>query len=314
MKKIIPLFILCFLLLGQVASAHVANEDKLYTDVNASTTNAQQILIVNSIGLIGYTGDISTLSQYDNLTRKELAAWMAVFFGLSGSTYEELANASLQEENISSLEGDVTYEDINIALFHRTLKLDNPDETLTKAKYVDLIYNNLETDMGGHTLLQMGGFIEGPTGVIEDVVVDDHATTLEIAGTSYTLSGHPRVSAETIEATDWIGQTIELSYFTSATQHSHSHDEQENSGEATLQYVQLKKSEEAEESSEKVVSDEVKSGSGKISTEEVSIESAAKETQEEANDSQSKLIVPAIILVIILAVGGIFIWKRKVAK
>ncbi len=40
---------------------------------------------------------------------------------------------------------------------------------MTKEEYIAFLTEHLTFDMGGHTLVQMGGFAEGPTGTIEDV-------------------------------------------------------------------------------------------------------------------------------------------------
>ncbi|MEO4053208.1 hypothetical protein [Solibacillus sp. CAU 1738] len=302
MKKILPLLTACFLLFIQTASAHTMNEGRIYEDIDPSATNAQHILLVNSLGLVGYNGKDMILGQDENLSRMEFAAWIGGFFGLEGTTFEELANASLHEEYIKSLEGDVTYQDINIALFHNSVTLENPEDNITKADYVEYIYNHLNTDMGDHTLLQMGGFAEGPTGVIEDVKVDEHETAIVIGGTAYPLSGHPRVSAKTINAEDWIGKTVELSYFvTGAASHSHSneHNEEVSSAGPTLQYVQLQKEENVDVATE--------------NDKETQVNLAGEEVTEKADKDGNNYIIP-IVVVIIIALVGIVLWKRKSNK
>lgn len=246
MKKIFAFLGLCFLIAAQSVSAHTMTEKNIYEDVEPTAENAQKILLLNSLGLLGYNGQDMKLAQEKNLSRMEFAAWVAGFYQLEGEDFEQQANASLQEEYVSSLEGDITYKELNTALFHKALNLDEPDATMTKAQYIDFIFAHLNDDMGGHTLPQMGGFVTGPTGVIEEVKIEDKTTILVIAGHEYPLSGHPRISATSDKAEDWIGSTVELSYFTTASgghSHSHGHDDhhaEENSVEdMALHYVQL---------------------------------------------------------------------------
>lgn len=240
MKKIMMLVAVCFLCVIQSVEAHTVKENNMYEDVAPTAENAQKILLLNSLGLLGYNGQDMKLGQDENLSRMEFAAWLAGFFHLEADNFEQQANASLQEEYVSSLQGDLTYAELNAALFHKKLKLDKPEATLTKAQYIDFIVEHLNEDMGGHTLVQMGGFVDGPTGVIDDVKTADGAVTLTIAGKDYLLSGHPRISAQTDNAQEWAGKTVELSYFTTSnSSHGHHHAEQQSNDEAVLQYVQL---------------------------------------------------------------------------
>ncbi|WP_042473606.1 hypothetical protein [Bacillus ndiopicus] len=256
MKRIMTLLALCLLFATQSVSAHTMTEKNIYEDIDPTAENAQKILLLNSLGLLGYNSEDMKLSQEDNLSRMEFAAWIADFFHLEGENFEQKANASLQEEYVSSLEGDITYNDLNMALFHKELKLDNPDATLTKAQYIDFIFEHLNYDMNGHTLPQMGGFVAGPTGVIDDVKTVDEATILVIGGKDYPLSGHPRVSASSDKAQDWVGSTVDLSYFTTGGgghgHHGEGHEQAtEASTEAALHYVQLQQSVEEENSTSK---------------------------------------------------------------
>lgn len=307
MKKIGALVIACFFLIVQTALAHTMNESLIYEDLDPTAANAQQILLLNSLGLLGYNGKDMVLAQDEKLTRKEFASWIAGFFKLEGDNFEELAQAALKEEYVTSLEGDVTYEDMNLTLFHRTLKLEKPQDTLTKAQYIDFIYNHLETDMNGHTLLQMGGFTEGPIGVIEDVIEDDHAVSIIIDGKTYPLAGHPRVSAPTVEAKDWVGKTVEKSYMTTDTGHDHGHSEgqdHDHGAEATteqpvLQYVQLEK--------------EVSVTNTETEQSITNKNEAEKGTETTPSSTTNKYIIPIIVVIVIL-LPIILIWTRRSKK
>ncbi len=221
-----------------VASAHTTDKSMLYTDVPATSENIQQIMILQSLGLIGYNGVDMALNPSENLSRKDFAAWIGAFFGLEGSTVDELAQAAKNEEYVSSLEGDITYKEINTALLHNKYEFEKPDATLTKEEYITFLSENLDMDMGGHTLLQMGGFSYGPTGTIEDVVTGDNMGVI-VEGKTYMLSGHPRIFADSTDPESWIGQNLEISILTTSSGHHHGHEQQQTSDAPTIQYIQI---------------------------------------------------------------------------
>ncbi|WNN78249.1 hypothetical protein RKS58_10515 [Lysinibacillus capsici] len=258
MRKYLLLLLMSTLFMAPVAYAHTMDKSTLFTDVPETAANIQDIMVLHSIGLLGYNGKDMALNPTDNLSRKDFAGWVGGFFGLEGATVDELAQAAQKEDYVSSLEGDITYKEINTALFHHKLELANPDATMTKEEYIAFLTEHLTFNMGGHTLIQMGGFAEGPTGTIEDVVTGDQ-TGIIIDGKTYMLSGHPRIFADSTDAKSWVGQQLERSIFTTAADHHHGHDggqeeshgdhaeghgdshehEASDSNEATLQYVQI---------------------------------------------------------------------------
>ncbi|MEK5332606.1 hypothetical protein [Lysinibacillus sp. FSL W8-0992] len=239
MRKYILLILMSALLMAPaVASAHTMDKSMLYTDVSATSANIEEIMVLQSMGLIGYNGVDMALNPSENLSRKDFAAWIGAFFGLEGSTVEELAQAAKNEEYVSSLEGDITYKEINTALLHNKYEFEKPDATLTKEEYITFLSENLDMDMGGHTLLQMGGFSYGPTGTIEDVVTGDNMGVI-IEGKTYMLSGHPRIFADSTDPESWIGQNLEKSILTTSGGHHHGHEEEQSSNTPTLQYIQI---------------------------------------------------------------------------
>lgn len=63
MKKIFAFLGLCFLIAAQSVSAHTMTEKNIYEDVEPTAENAQKILLLNSLGLLGYNGQDMKLAQ-----------------------------------------------------------------------------------------------------------------------------------------------------------------------------------------------------------------------------------------------------------
>ncbi|WP_053583415.1 hypothetical protein [Lysinibacillus contaminans] len=61
------------LLIAPVAHAHTADKGMLFTDVPASTPNLQEIMVLHSLGLLGYNGVDMVLNGTENLSRKDFA-------------------------------------------------------------------------------------------------------------------------------------------------------------------------------------------------------------------------------------------------
>ncbi len=316
LRKYLLLLLMSTLFMAPVAYAHTMDKSTLFTDVPETAENIQDMMVLHSIGLLGYNGKDMALNPTDNLSRKDFAGWVGGFFGLEGATVDELAQAAQQEDYVSSLEGDITYKEINTALFHHKLELANPDATMTKDEYIAFLTEHLTFDMGGHTLIQMGGYAEGPTGTIEDVVTGDE-TGITIDGKTYMLSGHPRIFADSTDAKSWVGQQLERSIFTTAGDHHHGHDggQEEGHGEhadghgdsqeheaasnnvATLQYVQISSTQAANEDAKEVKS----------------VNATPREQQTATDDttSNASTIWMVAILVVIAAIFAFVFVKRK---
>ncbi len=296
------------LFMAPVAYAHTMDKSMLFSDVPETAPNVQDIMVLHSIGLLGYNGQDMALNPTEKLSRKDFAGWVGGYFGLEGTTVDELAQAAKNEDYVSSLEGDITYKEINTALFHHKLTLEKPDATLTKEEYISFLSENLDVDMGGHTLIQMGGFTEGPTGTIEDVVTGDE-TGVVIGGITYMLSGHPRIFADSTDAKSWVGQTLEKSILTSDGGHQHdrddhgdSHHEEQTSNTPTLQYIQIKSNTQATSDDTKVVQ---------------SVNATPKEQQQSAaatdntTSSTSTVWIVAVILLLVVIIGFVFMKRKK---
>lgn len=300
LRKYILMILMSTLLLSPVAYAHTMDKSMLYTDVPATTPDLQEIMVLHSTGLLGYNGADMALNPTENLSRKDFAGWVGAFFGLEGSTVDELAQAAKNEEYVSSLDGDITYKEINIALYHNKLELEKPEATLTKEAYIAFLTENLDVDMGGHTLLQMGGFSYGPTGTVEDVVTGDE-TGLVIDGETYMLSGHPRIFADSTEAKSWVGQKLEKSILTTSGGHHHGHDAQTtNTSTPTLQYIQLGTTTQA-------ATEETKEQVPNATPREQQQSSEAADT---ASSSSNTIWIVAIVALLAVIIG-IVLWKRK---
>ncbi|KPN96382.1 LPXTG cell wall anchor domain-containing protein [Lysinibacillus sp. ZYM-1] len=316
MRKYLLLLLMSTLFMAPVAYAHTMDKSTLFTDVPETASNIQDIMVLHSIGLLGYNGKDMALNPTDNLSRKDFASWVGGFFGLEGATVDELAQAAQKEDYVSSLDGDITYKEINTALFHQKLELENPDATMTKEEYITFLTEHLSYDMGGHMLPQMGGFSEGPTGTIEDVVTGDE-TGIIIDGETYMLSGHPRIFADSTDAKSWVGQQLERSIFTTAGNHHHGHDsdQEEGHGEheeghgdshdapasnaATLQYVQI--------SSAQVATDDTK----EVQSSNATPREEQKTATDDKTSSNSSTVWIIAILVVLAAIFAFVFVKRK---
>ena len=300
LRKYILLILMGALLMAPAAAyAHTMDKSMLYSDVPATAANIEDIMILQSLGLIGYNGVDMALNPSENLSRKDFAAWLGAFFSLEGSTVEELAQAAKNEDYISSLEGDITYKEINLALFHNNYEFEKPEATLTKEEYITFLTENLDMDMDGHTLLQMGGFSYGPTGTIEDVVTGDEMGVV-IEGKTYMLSGHPRIFADSTDPLSWVGQHLEKSIFTTSGGHHHGHEEQ-TANSPTLQYIQV-----APTAQQATEADTQQKEANATPREELQ----KKETTDTTETSSSTLWIVAV-MALVLVIMAWFFFKRK---
>lgn len=296
-----------------VAYAHPMDKSMLYSDISATAPNLQEIMVLHSIGLLGYNGVDMQLNRTENLSRKDFASWLGGYLGLEGSTVEELALAAKNHHYISSLEGDITYKEINAALLQQKLNLDMPEATLTKDDYIMFLTENLDVAINGSTLLQMGGFSYGPTGKIEDVVTGDELAII-LDGKTYRLAGHVRLYADSTDPNSWIGQTLEKSIVTMHDDHGHYHDdeaaddhghgtgdhhghEEQQSDTLTLQYIQIASPKQ-----------QVTEQSPQQETINTAKESAAADT---IGSSSSTIWIVAVIVVVALVLAVFFIKRKK---
>lgn len=291
------------LFMAPVAYAHTMDKSMLYADVPETAPTIKEIMVLHSIGLLGYNGKDANLNPTENLSRQDFAGWVGGFFGLKGATVDELAQAAKNEDYVSSLEGDITYKEINTALFHHKLELEKPDATLTKEEYISFLTDHLDVDMGGHSLIQMGGFSEGPTGTIEDVVTGDE-TGVIINGTTYMLSGHPRIFADSTDAKSWVGQTVEKSIFTTGGNHQHGHDQSGDHHEGqtadtpTLQYIQINSPAQATNKTQ-------------VRSENATPIDQQQSTKETNETSSNTVWIVALLVLAAVILGFLFVKRKK---
>lgn len=76
LRKYILMVLMSTLLLAPTAYAHTMDKTMLYTDVPATTPDLQEIMVLHSIGLIGYNGTDMALNPTENLSREDFAGWV----------------------------------------------------------------------------------------------------------------------------------------------------------------------------------------------------------------------------------------------
>ncbi|MFJ7666346.1 hypothetical protein ACIQXI_04520 [Lysinibacillus sp. NPDC097195] len=323
LKKILLLLLMFGLLFSPaVAYAHPMDKSMLYSDISATAPNLQEIMVLHSIGLLGYNGVDMTLNRTENLSRKDFAAWLGGYLGLEGSNVEELALAAKNNNYISSLDGDITYDEINAALWQQKLQLDKPEATLTKDDYIAFLMKHLDVDVNGSTVLQMGGFTYGPTGTIEDVVTGDELAIM-LDGKTYPLSGHVRLFADSTDPNSWIGQNLEKSivnmkgdddhnhgmsdghghdYEASddhghGTNDDHGHDKEQQSHTSTLQFIQI--------------ASPTQSGTELSQQQETKDTPKENETADTTSTSSSTFWITAVIILVVVVLAVFFIKRKK---
>lgn len=234
-KKVLAIFLSC-MLVSTSAFAHVMNRHNVFEDL-ALTEAADEIVMLSALGIVSYLDNGFAFKPTTTLTAKDLAAWVAMYNGIQAETSDELAKAALEAELVTTIEGDATYTLVNEAYFHGKLTLENPEQTMTREQFALFVFEHLTADIGNHTLLDMSQFTPGPTGVVEHAErvtknIPSGSTTsvymITINGEQYEMGMHPRVIADSVDPTVWIGQKVAQSWYgPNATAdhagHNHSH-------------------------------------------------------------------------------------------
>ena len=212
MKKII-VCVFCFsmLVFTTTANAHVMNDNNVYEDISLSEAS-NDIVLLSALGAISNVEGEQQFKPQQTLSVEQLAAWAAKFNGLEGETTVELAQAAIVEDIVQSLSGDATYELVNQLYFAGAVDVENAQKSLTREQFVHFIVENLSKA----NFLQTAQFIEGPTGVVDDVqqVEKDgyHIYKVTIAGETYELSAHPYAIAQSADPSVWVGQEVTQSF------------------------------------------------------------------------------------------------------
>ena len=219
-NRIVLCLLLCFFFTAS-ASAHVLNKNNTFSDLRLSEY-ANDIVLLSSLGIVSDLDESLEYQPQKTLTAQDLAAWAAKYHGIDAGTSAQLAQAALEQNLVSTMDGEATYQLVNEAFFQNQLDIHNPTETLTRDEFAAFVAKHVHTDMGGQTLLQMSGYTEGPTGKVEAVErvqklteTDSKANVymLTIDGEVYEMGMHPRAIADSADPAVWVGQTISESYF-----------------------------------------------------------------------------------------------------
>ena len=227
-KKIVSIVFAC-LLLSTTAYAHVMNKTNTFSDL-ALSEHANDIVLLTSLGIVSYLDKDMTFEPTKQLTAQDLAAWAAKYNGFEGESVEELAQIALAYNLISTTDGNATYALVNEVYFHNQLQVEQPTATLTRDEFAAFVAENVHTNIGDHSLLQMSGFTEGPTGTVEAVEhvkkqtetgEKQYVYVITLDGKEYELGLHPRAISESSDPSVWVGQTIAESYLgpNSSTDH-----------------------------------------------------------------------------------------------
>ena len=234
-KKVLAIVFAC-MLVSTSTFAHVMNRNNTFEDL-ALTEAADKIVMLSALGIVSYLDNGFAFKPTMTLTAKDLAAWVATYNGLQGETSDALAKAALDEELVSTIDGDATYALVNEAYFHGKLTLENPEQTMTREQFALFMFEHLTADIGNHTLLDMAQFTPGPTGVVEHAErvtknIPSGSTAsvymITINGEQYEMGMHPRVIADSVDPTVWIGQKVAQSWYgpnvtSDHAGHNHSH-------------------------------------------------------------------------------------------
>lgn len=222
MKKLILLLTLFTFLFSTSVFAHVSNEKTIYDDIEYSEAK-EQIVYLRGLNVIAYEHGAHLFKPQDLLTKGDLAFWAASFKGLAGhkAEKEEVQNLALENGLINSLEGNASYEDVNIAYFNGAASIENVEKELTREEFALFMGQFLTEPVEGKTLFEMAGFEAGPSGVVENVSFETEGEGQEaykifsysINGSDYQLSQHPKVLYGPIDLSLWEGVEIKESWF-----------------------------------------------------------------------------------------------------
>ena len=221
MFKKIGILLCMMMFVANSAFAHIMNETNLYEDLSISEA-ADEVVLLTALGVITSQDKGRTFRPKDILTARELVAWIGSYKGIDGTTSDELAQAALADELISTIEGKATYSLVNEVLFRGALQLENPNEEITREQFAKFVASRAYQKIDGQTLLDKAGFTTGPTGVIEKVELKTKITAsgekvniyqLTIGGKLYELGLHPQVIADSVDPLVWQGKNIAESWY-----------------------------------------------------------------------------------------------------
>ncbi|OMF37586.1 hypothetical protein BK133_05925 [Paenibacillus sp. FSL H8-0548] len=197
-----------------VAVVHIVNANNLYGDIE-NVAAKEDIVYLTGINVIVYDHGSPLFRPQDYLTRVDLAYWAGTFYKLGDSdkTEAEISQIALDNGLITDLQGRATYGDVNQAFFKGMAEIDHAEDELTREQYAEFMGSYLTTPVNGRTLLEIAGYLSGPTGVVEEIIThEDKTTELMIDGQQIELAAHPRVLQASTDASLWVGLTISDSW------------------------------------------------------------------------------------------------------
>lgn len=193
------------------AEAHIMNADNMYNDI-AQSEHKGAILYAHALHLIAV--DSSLFKPEATLTNKDFATWYAAFKGWQGTEADNMQQA-IDEGVIASEQGDVMYDTINNALFDGQLKVEQPNEVMTRGEYAAFIMNHASDKLKDKkSLVKNAGYEVGPTGIIEKVEQIEDGYSLTIDDKVYLLADHPSVDNDTTDPLVWQGEEVTTSLAT----------------------------------------------------------------------------------------------------
>ena len=323
-NRIVLCLLLCFFFTTS-ASAHVLNKNNTFSDLRLSEY-ANDIVLLSSLGIVSNLDENLEYEPQKTLTAQDLAAWAAKYHVIDAGTSTQLAQAALEQNLISKIDGEATYQLVNEAFFQNQLVIHNPTETMTRDEFAAFVAKHVHTDIDGQTLLQMSGYIEGPTGKVEAVERVQKLTEtgskanvymLTIDGEVYEMGMHPRAIADSADPAVWVGQTISESYFGPNAEgdyvgkHTQKKAENEKGGHTasmTLQLVVVGEEPYTQKQQENDVATDEESQ--QIEQALASVEQQEAAEAEGQEDGDLKLIV-TLIIIIGLIIGIVTFFRSK---
>ncbi|AFC31223.1 hypothetical protein PM3016_4459 [Paenibacillus mucilaginosus 3016] len=225
MKRIWPLALLLFLLLGAPALAHVENEKTLYDDLE-HTQALEDIVFVRALGLVSAEGGAKLFRPQAGLRKADLAYWAGVYhrYGGGGKSEEQVRDAALKNGLVDSLEGDAAYEDVSRAYFGGQAPVEKPGTKLTRAELAVYLRKHAQEPIGGQKLLDKLGITAGPSGVISKVTSSQAGEgssaypvyRVVIGGREYGVSPHPKALYGPADLKQWEGKTLAETWISGA--------------------------------------------------------------------------------------------------
>lgn len=304
MYKKIAAVLLATSLFSMPAYAHIMNADSMYTDIEMSD-DRQAIIYTHALHLI--TTDSTLYKPNDLLTKEDFALWYSKSQKMTGED-AQLVEKAMQEGIISSEEGEVTYGEINEALFAGEIKVEDASAEVTRGDYADFVAKNASTALGNQqSLLQQLDFEEGPIGEVEKVEkVNNEEYEITIEGEPFYLAEHPSIMNDSTDPLVWQGQYVTESLVTKNTT-ADREGQGSQSDVAKLQFVSIETAPKAQPVEEKTA-EPVQAET----VEEVENETPKKEVFEKEESSFNGVLI-AVAVAVFAAILGVIVY-RKIKK